>query len=1722
MGSTHEQSGEIRRQAILVLGMHRSGTSSMAGVLSLLGAEPPKTLEIANRWNEKGYWESKEIMNFHDRLLHSADSNWKDWGPFDPNWLGSPRAEAFSDEFAPLLAQEFAEAPLFVMKDPRACRFAPFWLGELKRQGIAAKVVLPFRNPLEVAQSLERRDRMEPTEALLLWLRHCLDAEAATRGLPRSFQRYEALLDDWRGVARKIGDDLGIAWPAWTPESEAKVDAFLTRELRHNVASWDELSLREDVFAWVKGTYECLLALAEGGGDARAKKIRAKLDDIRHAFDEASGVFAALVAREIGGLQERLSRLDTDLAGAKKREESLRADLSARDANVRRLEAEAAETETVIEAERAARAAAEAEAARLIEAYREFDDPAVRSLARVVRRSARLGRRMKELASIEGALPGRRRQRRRKLRLARDVELIAGSGLFDREWYLRTYPDVASSGEDPLIHYLQHGVAEGRNPNPLFDTDWYLRQYPDVAATGQNPLVHFATRGAAERRDPGPPCGRKGPQKKVYNPDLPTDSSGFDLIAPTTRRFPGKQVAQAGHRNVLLCAHTCSGQLFGGERSFLDLIELLEPAPFNVYVAVPYADETYVEALAEHVVEVAHVPYRFWRNDKAPDPRAIASVMALLVEHGIDLVHVNTIMIREPLIAARRLSIPAITHVRESVVEDRWISDNIGLPAADIVDAVRASADCIIGNSAHAAAEFDKDGHTFVVPNTFDMARLDLPNKVGMGEIRIGLISSNLPKKGIEDFAMLATACADEIPNLRFVLIGPDNGHITALRERQRRGEFTDRLEFLGYQSTPEQALAHVNLVANLSHFAESFGRTVAEGLAARRPTLVYDLGAPKDMVQHGETGFIIPQGQWQEAVPLLKALCEQPEHIAAMGEKGRAFIAENYGREHGRKALLSCYERALTVTPPRNGRRLIAPRRAIFPSKGHNTAPLKLAYFCWHFPVPSETFVLNELRLLVAKGYDVEVFCRQSPHPDFQPDFPIHWQRVADPKELASKLRETNRTRVHAHFTYPTVTDMVWPACEEAGIPFTFIAHAQDIFRYANDEKNKIGEIGRSPLCLRVIVPSRYHRDYVESRGVPARKLFINPNGINPDLYSGGWDQDRETRSKRSICAIHRFTEKKGLEHLIRSGKALAEDGIQIHLYGYGELEEQYRELVEQIGLNNVHVHGPVDSRAEMLEVFRQHDLFACPSVRASDGDMDGIPTVLMEAMASGVPVLATGISGIPDLVKDEITGLVCEATPESITQSVRRYYALPDVQVAAMMEDALALIRRDFNVASLSAMLLRVWRQQTVDVLIVSWNSLPQLREVVRRLQKFTQLPFHLVVCDNGSDPDVLAYLCQVHAEYDNTTIIFNRENAYVGPGTNVCMQHGDSDYAVYICGKEGFVLDYGWEKGLVEYMDAHPDVGLAGTLGHSPNYLSGAEYPNSIPLFQKFRNRTFATDNPDRRFRHVQGGFFVIRRAMYDAIGGFSDEVPHSYTDVEYSYYAESAGWKLGTPPRLLALFNKTRPGLFSRIDESVAATHPPRLEDLPLLDRIAHGQIAYCNLCGWHGEAFDMHGGIAICGACGSRPADRSLHRYLAESMLTYRRLPALGINVGVAMMAIWRQQFQGGIHSAVEFRRHLKQHGSLNFSTGALKLVYLDNALDGGDDALVLQEVDRLLAADGIMLMRVGSGDRGQLAAIAAMCRLHDIEPVRFSSRVVRYDTHSLYIGRRTGVAQCVS
>ncbi|MBV2186329.1 MAG: glycoside hydrolase family 99-like domain-containing protein [Rhizobium sp.] len=525
------------RQAILVLGMHRSGTSALAGLLSLLGAQPPKTLIQGDASNERGYWESNVLGRFHDRLLASAGSVWSDWGAFSQTWYASLQAEEYREELPGLLTKEFGDARLFIIKDPRICRISPFWLRVLGDLDIEPKIILPIRNPLEVAQSLNKRDDMPITEGLLLWLRHCLDAEVATRTVSRCFLRYDDLLRDWRGVVEKISRNLDVALPRWSAETQLSADDFITDSLRHNAVSQNELDVRRDVFEWVRGAYAAFEKLVESdGADVSALE---RLDEIRREFDQSSDIFAPIVFRQRGISSTLTARVVELERHAKERTEQIAVLESERSAGqaradelqnallrsetalvekTARFEAETTRLTAAIATERSAGQArvdelqnalfrsetALAEAERIAEAYREFDDPTIPSLARVVHPVVQFGRKIKGLAAPRQILPGRRRKLRKKLRLKHEAELISASGLFSPEWYLQAYPDVAEAGEDPLIHYLQHGVAERRNPNSLFDTDWYLRQYPDVAESGQNPLFHFVMYGAAERRDPGP------------------------------------------------------------------------------------------------------------------------------------------------------------------------------------------------------------------------------------------------------------------------------------------------------------------------------------------------------------------------------------------------------------------------------------------------------------------------------------------------------------------------------------------------------------------------------------------------------------------------------------------------------------------------------------------------------------------------------------------------------------------------------------------------------------------------------------------------------------------------------------------------------------------------------------------------------------------------------------------------------------------------------------------------------------------------------------------------------------------------------------------------------------------------------------------------------------------------------------------------------------------
>ncbi|MGB5551652.1 MAG: hypothetical protein WBO74_14275, partial [Thermoanaerobaculia bacterium] len=272
--------------------MHRSGTSIVTRAVNLLGAQLPTNLLPANEHNEQGYWEPKNIVDIHDELLASAGSSWHDVSPFPRSWYRSVEARQFRDRLVEAVRVEYGESPFFVLKDPRISKFVPFWLSVLENVNAQPLFIIVYRQPLEVAASLNTRDRMVPAHSLLLWLRYVLDAEYETRGCRRAFLSYEGLLRNWRTALSRVSDDLEIEWPQLTHEAAVQIEATLSDRYRHHSFSSDELMARPDILDWVKQTHE-VMELGDGGA-----KATGLLDEIRQQLDVADRAFGPILAEQ--------------------------------------------------------------------------------------------------------------------------------------------------------------------------------------------------------------------------------------------------------------------------------------------------------------------------------------------------------------------------------------------------------------------------------------------------------------------------------------------------------------------------------------------------------------------------------------------------------------------------------------------------------------------------------------------------------------------------------------------------------------------------------------------------------------------------------------------------------------------------------------------------------------------------------------------------------------------------------------------------------------------------------------------------------------------------------------------------------------------------------------------------------------------------------------------------------------------------------------------------------------------------------------------------------------------------------------------------------------------------------------------------------------------------------------------------------------------------------
>jgi hypothetical protein len=374
---------EGRSRALLLLGMHRSGTSATARVVNLLGADLGDNLVTPGSDNPDGFWEHAEAVRINDALLEGLGRTWYDMREMPQGWQEAEAAQVALGQIQTLIRRDFQPDVLWAVKDPRMCLTAPVWIKALQGLDYEVDCLFVVRDPGEVVDSLHVRNDWVREPLFLMWVQYLMEAEAATRHARRSLITYDQLLSDWRTTMRRVAGELELSWPLDLDEVAIEVDAFLNKGRRHHVADPAEdvdddtpelvgklyracLSISRGDRPWnaisrLQKTYRRVADLYAGHVDQLLKlrwQAEAKLGGLENTILDMSKRTAEMemegkLAATVGEMQARIEHQQTALAEKEARIERQQTTLAEKETRIEQQHATLAEKETRIEHQQA-------------------------------------------------------------------------------------------------------------------------------------------------------------------------------------------------------------------------------------------------------------------------------------------------------------------------------------------------------------------------------------------------------------------------------------------------------------------------------------------------------------------------------------------------------------------------------------------------------------------------------------------------------------------------------------------------------------------------------------------------------------------------------------------------------------------------------------------------------------------------------------------------------------------------------------------------------------------------------------------------------------------------------------------------------------------------------------------------------------------------------------------------------------------------------------------------------------------------------------------------------------------------------------------------------------------------------------------------------------------------------------------------------------------------
>lgn len=358
------------------------------------------------------------------------------------------------------------------------------------------------------------------------------------------------------------------------------------------------------------------------------------------------------------------------------------------------------------------------------------------------------------------------------------------------------------------------------------------------------------------------------------------------------------------------------------------------------------------------------------------------------------------------------------------------------------------------------------------------------------------------------------------------------------------------------------------------------------------------------------------------------------------------------------------------------------------------NNAPATLCMVLKGYPRISETFISNEILLLESRGFNIHIISMRHPREtfshasikkikarvDYLPSsilrhlLPLGYHNLvlafkkpsayfkAVQKALARWMRTKksatfkhllqagylvnkylpgeNIVHFHAHFAH-SPTSVAMFSSLLSGLPFSFFAHAKDI--YTSDPRQLKEKIDMARFVVTCTeYNSRYLSGLAQNSPTP---IYCVYHGINLDYFLPK-NNHASCSQPYKILTVARMTEKKGLETIYRALALLRDRGIRFHhtLIGEGDDEDKVVKVIKALDLEKMTELCGTLPHEEVIKYYSDSDLFVLGCKIAENGDRDGIPNVMAESMAMGLPVVATNVSGIPEFLKNRITGMMVE----------------------------------------------------------------------------------------------------------------------------------------------------------------------------------------------------------------------------------------------------------------------------------------------------------------------------------------------------------------------------------------------------------------------------------------------------------------------------------------------